>query len=70
MGQIAAAAGMKYAIVGPLTIEIEQFVKMTAIIATVTGVIFVILSMTLVNSDFLTQFVFFVGEEKKNPNFL
>lgn len=64
MGQIAAAAGVKYAIAGPLTIEIEQFVKMTAIIATLTGVIFVILSMTLVNSDFLTQFVFFVGGEK------
>lgn len=61
MGQIAAAAGAKRTIESPLTIEIEQFVKMTAVIATLTGLIFVILGMLFVDDDFLTQFVFFVG---------
>ena len=62
MGQIAASAGKKHGMASPLTVEIEQFVKMTAVIATLTGAVFVILSMVLVDSDFLTQFVFFVGE--------
>ncbi|CAM9277312.1 unnamed protein product [Ascophyllum nodosum] len=61
MGQIAASAGKKHGMASPLTVEIEQFVKMTAVIATLTGAVFVILSMVLVDSDFLTQFVFFVG---------
>lgn len=62
MGQIAAAAGIKSTMEGPLTKEIEQFVKMTAVIATVTGVLFVGTGMIFVDDSFLTEFVFFVGE--------
>lgn len=62
MGQIAAAAGAKRSIESPLTIEIEMFVKMTAFIATLTGIIFFILGYFFVDSDFLDQFVFLVGE--------
>ncbi|CBN74474.1 conserved unknown protein [Ectocarpus siliculosus] len=61
MGQIAASAGVKRAIESPLTVEIEMFVKMTAVIATITGVIFFCLGYLLVDSDFLDQFVFLVG---------
>ena len=62
MGQIAAAAGKKRMIESPLTVEIEQFVKMTAFIASVTGIVFFTLGMIFVDDDFLTQFVFLVGE--------
>ncbi|CAN0472133.1 unnamed protein product, partial [Laminaria digitata] len=62
MGQIAAAAGSKRTIESPLTIEIEQFVKMTAFIATATGLVFFVLGMAFVDDNFLTQFVFLVGE--------
>ena len=62
MGQIAAAAGAKHTNESPLTIEIEQFVKMTAFIATITGFIFFVLGMVFVDDNFLTQFVFLVGE--------
>ncbi|CAN0101951.1 unnamed protein product [Ectocarpus sp. 12 AP-2014] len=61
MGQIAASAGVKRTIESPLTVEIEMFVKMTAVIATITGVIFFVLGYLLVDSDFLDQFVFLVG---------
>lgn len=62
MGQIAAAAGKKKSSEGPLTIEIEHFVKMTAVIATLTGTVFFILGYVFVDSDFLTEFIFMVGE--------
>lgn len=61
MGQIAAAAGKKKSSEGPLTIEIEHFVKMTAVIATLTGTVFFILGYVFVDSDFLTEFIFMVG---------
>ena len=62
MGQIAAAAGVKRSIESPLTVEIQMFVKMTAFIATVTGIVFFILGYCFVDSDFLDQFVFLVGK--------
>lgn len=62
MGQIAAAAGAKRTIESPLTIEIEMFVKKTAIIASFTGILFFIVGYIFVDSDFLDQFVFLVGE--------
>lgn len=62
MGQIAAAAGKKKTSEGPLTAEIESFVKMTAVIATITGSVFFVLGYVLVDSNFLTEFIFMVGE--------
>lgn len=61
MGQIAAAAGAKRSIESPLTVEIEMFVKMTAFIATLTGLVFFCLGYFFIDSDFLDQFVFLVG---------
>ncbi|CAM9970467.1 unnamed protein product [Sphacelaria rigidula] len=61
MGQIAAAAGKKKTSEGPLTAEIESFVKMTAVIATITGSVFFVLGYVLVDSNFLTEFIFMVG---------
>ncbi|CAM9495257.1 unnamed protein product [Pylaiella littoralis] len=61
MGQIAAAAGAKRTIESPLTVEIEMFVKKTAIIASCTGILFFIVGYIFVDSDFLDQFVFLVG---------
>lgn len=66
MGQIAAAAGQKRMVESPLTVEIEQFVKMTAFVATATGLIFFTLGMLFVDDDFLTQFVFFVGKHAEH----
>lgn len=66
MGQIAAAAGAKRSIESPLTVEIEMFVKRTAFIATLTGLVFFLLGYFFVDNDFLDQFVFLVGESVKS----
>lgn len=61
MGQIAEEAGKKRLIESPLTIEMQRFVRMTAFIATVTGVVFFVAGMVFVDSDFLTEFVLIIG---------
>ncbi|CAN0408686.1 unnamed protein product [Discosporangium mesarthrocarpum] len=63
MGEIAASAGERHTKPSPLSMEIMMFVRLTAVIATITASAFFVAGMAI-RPNFMTNFVFFVGEKK------
>lgn len=65
MGQMAK--GAKQSPPSPLTIEMERFVIVTAVIASITAIAFLIVGLCISSADFKTLFILIIGKYSGLP---